>query len=161
MNDHSAEIDALVREAYRLGYEDRSKERDYDPGHALDLLTSGIPPEPTPRTWDSDRWPTPEEWTEWFFRATHVERLAAAERVIVVSQEALECFTGNHKARLERHHETIGRLREVAAAAHSMLEAYPRSEWRGPGCDGLGCSGWDDLALPLEAALAALPKEPA
>jgi hypothetical protein len=34
----STEIDGLVREAYRLGYEDRSKERDYDPDHALDLL---------------------------------------------------------------------------------------------------------------------------
>lgn len=25
--------------AYRLGYEDRAKERDFDPGHALDRLT--------------------------------------------------------------------------------------------------------------------------
>lgn len=40
----TVEIDALVREAYRLGYEDRAKERDYDPGHALDLLTRDTPP---------------------------------------------------------------------------------------------------------------------
>lgn len=27
--------------AYRLGYEDRARERDFDPGHALERLTSG------------------------------------------------------------------------------------------------------------------------
>lgn len=46
------ENDALVREAYRLGYEDRAKERDYDPGHALDLLArvvSAVPDSATGR----------------------------------------------------------------------------------------------------------------
>lgn len=43
----SAEIDALLREAYRRGYNDRAEERDYDPGYALDLLT---PPAVVPDT---------------------------------------------------------------------------------------------------------------
>lgn len=60
---------ALLREAYRLGYTDRNKERDYDPGHALDLLgrTTGELVKPVMSRWKSapvERLPGEEPW-EW------------------------------------------------------------------------------------------------
>lgn len=36
-------IDAMIREAYRRGYTDRSEEHDFDPGRALDLLSDEPP----------------------------------------------------------------------------------------------------------------------
>lgn len=65
----ATEIDALVREAYRRGYEDRAKERDYDPGHAPDLIDAPPTAVPDGRTgrllvkWRGVTFSlTPEDW---------------------------------------------------------------------------------------------------
>jgi hypothetical protein len=53
-------------------------------------------------TWSADRWPTPEEWLDWFLSCSRDLQLGTAEKLIHDSQTAARCFEMNHEKRLER-----------------------------------------------------------
>lgn len=63
------------------------------------------------RTWPEDRYPTPQEWVDWFAQATSDERLVIAAKVMDASAQGLQCFIRDHQERICELEAAVDRVR--------------------------------------------------
>lgn len=63
------------------------------------------------RLWPSERWPTPDEWREWFLSLDAPAQYEAAALVITAAQAAHACATHGHHTDVE-----VDDLRQAAYA---------------------------------------------
>lgn len=64
------------------------------------------------RPWPAERWPTPDEWREWFLSLDAPAQYEAAERMLTAAQAAARCIDQDHDTAYDRGwHDALGELR--------------------------------------------------
>lgn len=67
------------------------------------------------RTWPPERFPTAEEWRDWFVQLTREEQVEQGAKIIADVQIAYTCFVADHEAAVE-HVAGEGQRRLVACS---------------------------------------------